>query len=143
MWCNILVSKLVYFIELIYERIVMSRFPNLSKDQLLMTKEINIQLDGKPALNFKTGNLDSFSKLHYQVKMYKKAEGKKYYIFEAKDDCTMFIMNCNKDIYDILKDYIEINDNIDIFEPFNDHYVIIPTSYRHIDGYGGPTVISF
>jgi hypothetical protein len=118
--------------------------PDINNDSLVLQKEINFTIEGAPTMNFRTFQLDPFSIFHYDVQMYEKASGEQYYLFKQFDDCTLFIMNCNKDIYDILSTQLTITDDITIFDysPGSSlEFVAIPESYRYNPGSSGMTVI--
>ncbi len=122
--------------------------PNPSIDELVLQKEIDFKVEGAPAMNFKNMRMEPFSIFHYDVQLYKNTKGERYYLFSCYDDCTLYIMNCNKDIYDILKqNFIEISDDTDIFECSNKdrgtslEFVPVPKSYRYEKGPSGTPVI--
>lgn len=123
--------------------------PNVEKDKLILQKRINLKFDGMPAMNFKTAKVEIFSRLHYDVKLYQREDNSQYYVFQQRDNCTLFIMNCNKDVYDKLERLIPLNDDIDIFEYSESEretaleYVRIPLQYRHQKGVGIPTVLFY
>ncbi|MGD6794707.1 hypothetical protein [Metabacillus indicus] len=110
--------------------------PDIKNDKLVFQKEIDFQIEDLPSMNFKAGKIEMFSVFHYDVILYEKTDGSMYYLFKAYEDCTLFIMNCNKDIYDILEKFIKITDDVSIFDydPSNKRssleYVIIPEEYR-------------
>jgi hypothetical protein len=121
--------------------------PQLEVDTLILQKEIDFAVEDMPAINFQTGQLEMHSVFHYDVSLYKKQSGEQYYLFKHHKDCTLFIMNCNKDIYDILEqNFITIKD-ITIFEHSESskgeslEFVEIPGSYRDNGGYSGMPVI--
>lgn len=115
--------------------------PNLNVDKLLESKDINIKFYNIIALNLKTGFLDPYSIFHYTANLYQREDDSKYYLFNRCENCTMYIINCNKEIYDELKNYITLNDDIEIWETFiSNSYQIIPICYRHTTWYGGPIV---
>ncbi|QCR33119.1 hypothetical protein [Lysinibacillus sp. SGAir0095] len=119
--------------------------PNPKSDELVLKEEIHFTIDGMPTMNFSTGQLDSFSTFHYDVKLYKNAKGKKYYLFNCYKDCTLFIMNCNQEIYELLEKIIPINDDIEIFEHSPGkkglEFVAIPEEYRKTSGFSGSAII--
>lgn len=117
--------------------------PNIKADKYIAEYECSILIEDYPTMNFNTGKLDNSSHLHYTAKLYKRLDGSKYYIFEPYTDCTLRIMNCNGDIYDIIAKEILLNDSIEIWQPFdNGTYQLIPNSYRHIPGIGGMAIIN-
>jgi hypothetical protein len=120
----------------------MERFPNPTVDKLISSKELKCTFN-TPALNFSTLHLDDYSFLHYTARLYENSNNYSYYIFELHDDCTMFIMNCNKGVYDEIQKYIKINDDIDIWEfsKEDNQYTHIPTSYRKEEGIGGMAIV--
>ena len=120
----------------------MLKEPNLKVDKKLQLEEINVKFDNIPGLNFKTGYVDPCSIFHYNICFYEREDGSNYYIFTEFEDSTMFIMNCNKDVYDILSSKIKLDDNMEIWQTVeNNNYQIIPTQYRHFVGYGKSGVI--
>ena len=121
----------------------MFKEPNLKVDKTLLLEEINVKFDNIPGLNFNTSYVYPYSIFHYNICFYEREDGSNYYIFTEFEDCTMFIMNCNEDVYDILSSRIKLNDNIEIWQTIeNNNYQIIPNQYRHFEGYGGSDVIN-
>lgn len=123
--------------------------PNIKKDKLILKKEVSILVEGLPSFSFKNGKLYNDSFLHYDAELYETEKKEKYYIFKSFDDCTLYIMNCNEEIYKVLSKQIEIDDSIDIFDVSSDFknkketYHFIPTSYRKEEGFGGMATIMF
>lgn len=121
--------------------------PDIDNDVLVFQKEVHFDIEGAPTMNFKTMQLDPFSKFHYDVKMYQKTTGEQYYLFSAFDDCTIYIMNCNKDVYDFLSKLIPISDDITIFDYDEKakgrptEFVGIPEEYRYKDAPSGMAII--
>ena len=96
----------------------MDNAPKLGIDKVLDEYEINLKFN-IPGIDFKTDVINDQSRFHYKVTLYQKENGKKYYLFEDFDDCTLFIMNCNKAVYKELEKYLEINDDIDMWQFIN------------------------
>lgn len=121
--------------------------PDINTDELVLQKEIDFKLEDQPAMNFKTGQVEMFSIFHYDVKLFKKKDGQHYYLFKVHDDCTLYIMNCNKLVYDLLeKHFIPIKD-VPIFEYSPNEkgkateFVPIPDEYRNQPGAAQTSVI--
>lgn len=122
----------------------MGRYEINSKvDKLISRTEVKILVEGLPSLSFKDGKIYNDSYLHYNADFYKTKEGDKYYLFKCINDSTLFIMNCNKAIYDELEKIIELNDNIMIYESDDKSNTLIPLAYRKTDGIGGMNSIMF
>lgn len=115
---------------------------NPKVDKFISRTEIKILVKGAPSLSFKNNKMYNDSYLHYNAELYKTFEGNKYYLFKCFDDCTLYIMNCNKNIYDELEKIIELNDDIMIYESDDDNF-LIPPSYRKVDGIGGMSTVMF
>lgn len=111
--------------------------PNREEDKILSIKEIQIEFPDRPAIDPSTGDIVQTSILHYDAELYQRASGSKYYIFKHYDDCTLFIMNCNKPEYDEIKRFIELDDKIDIWITFPEEasYILIAPEYRHKSKY--------
>lgn len=116
---------------------------NPKVDKFISKKEVKILVKGAPALSFKNNKMYNDSYLHYNAELYKTLEGYKYYLFKCFDDCTLYIMNCNKNIYEELEKIIELNDDIMIYESDDEDNCLIPPSYRKIDGVGGINTVMF
>ncbi|NOW07246.1 hypothetical protein [Clostridium beijerinckii] len=127
----------------------MVRTPNVKKDKFIVEKEVSVFVEGMPSFSFKDGKLYNDSFLHYNTKLYETSKNEKYYVFKAFDDCTLYIMNCNKEIYKALTEsgQIELDSSISIFDESRDiddnevRYYIIPASYREVEGFGGMGVV--
>lgn len=122
--------------------------PDFKKDKFISRTEIGILIDGMPSMNFKEGKVYNHTLFHYNADLYQNNKGEKYYLFRSFDDCTLYIMNCNKEIYEELYKQIELDDSIPIFgvetkgEKEEDYYSI-PIEYRKEDGFGGNATIIF
>lgn len=119
----------------------MMQRPNLSLDKLLSSTTINLKFNHIPALNINLEFVDPYSIFHYCIDLYERLDGSKYYIFNKLENCTMYIMNCNKEIYNILKEYVTMDDNIEIWQFLNNTYEFVPTLYRHFRWYQGEILI--
>ncbi|GEM_PF-3606348 len=119
--------------------------PTLKKDKFILRKEVSVLVEGMPSFNFNDGKLYNDSCLRYNADLYRTDEGEQYYIFRALEYCTLFIMNCNKEVYRAISQQIELNDDIEIFDATTregkEEYVSIPVSYRHEEGFGGGAFI--
>ncbi|AQM61008.1 hypothetical protein [Clostridium baratii] len=116
--------------------------PNLKKDKFISRTEVKILVEGMPAFSFKDEEIYNDSCLHYNGDLYRTNDGEEYYIFRELDYCTLYIMNCNKEIYNVLSKQIKLTDDIAIFDSIKEEngeerYVNIPVSYRHIEGFRG------
>lgn len=117
--------------------------PDLRVDKLKLQKEVHFTIEGAPAINIRTGQIEPFSRFHYDTKLYEKPNGLRYYLFNPYDDCTLYIMNCNKDVYDFLGGIIPIDDETEIFEHSPEEkgspteFVPIPEDYRTNPGTSG------
>jgi hypothetical protein len=111
--------------------------PNLIVDKPLTTTILKLKLKDIPSLNTNSGVIDAESIFHYKIKLYERVNGSKYYVFYELTDCSLPIINCNKEIYDILQNYIPIDDAVEVWQPTNNSYELIPTTYRHTKWYEG------
>ena len=79
------------------------RYPDLKADRLILDRKINFKVINMRTLNYETGKIDDYSIFNYWVKLYEKKNKNKYYVFNCNPDCTLFIMNCNKVVYDLIE----------------------------------------
>lgn len=104
--------------------------PDVLNDFFIDTKEVDIIIDDMPAFNYNSFKLEPFSRFHYSVNLYQRLDGSQYYIFKAYNNCNLYIIDCKRDFYDRLDEHITLTDDMEIWQPFNGSYQLIPLENR-------------
>ncbi|WP_157785698.1 hypothetical protein [Clostridium tunisiense] len=112
---------------------------NNNNDKFLWEKLITLLVETNGGYTSATGHHFDYIPSTHLVTCYENKHGRKYYLFDYLDCANngKFVMGYNKADYDLLKQHIEVRDDIEIYakdlsEP-DENYMIISNSYRYVE----------